>query len=329
MGNNMKKKPFGSTELEVSDFALGAMYFGTKLDQADSFNLMDEYVDLGGNFLDTANNYAFWIENGTGDESEILIGEWLKKRNNRDKIVLASKVGARPRIPGNFGSQEGTRAHTIIAGVEQSLRRLGTDYLDLLYLHIYDPASRYEETQRALEKLRVEGKIRYYAASNYTANNLNQSEMASKLVGSKGFSALQNWYTFLQPRPGVDMWLHVFADEGVKAFLRSRSVPLVAYSCLLSGTYDRGVLPGPEYPAIHERFRGEKNQKRLDTLLDLSKRENITPGQIVLAWLLQQDFQVCPLLGVSRSSQLNENIAAADIRLDEDIMEKLNSLVSL
>jgi aryl-alcohol dehydrogenase-like predicted oxidoreductase len=158
---------------------------------------------------------------------------------------------------------------------------------------------------------------------------MNEGEMAAKNTGSQGFSALQNWFTFLQPRSGVDMWLHVFADEGVKAYLKSRSVPLVAYSCLLSGTYDRGVLPGPEYPAIHERFRGERNQKRLDVLLDISKRYHRTPGQLVLAWLLHQDFQVVPLLGVSLSSQLNENVAAADISLDEETLKTMNQLVDI
>jgi aryl-alcohol dehydrogenase-like predicted oxidoreductase len=325
----MRIKAFGNTKLSVSDFALGTMYFGTKMNQSDSFSLLDEFLDLGGNFLDTANNYAYWIENGTGDESELLLGKWLHQRKNRNEIVLASKVGARPRVSGTFDTQEGTRSHTIIKGVEKSLRRLGTDHLDMLYLHIYDPSSRFEETQIALEKLKEKGKIRYYAASNYTANQLNKSELASKILGSQGFSALQNWFTFLQPRSGVDMWLHVFTDQAIKSYLKTRSIPLVAYSCLLGGTYDRGVLPGPEYPSIHERFRGEKNQKRLDVLLDLARKENKTPGQIVLAWLLQQDFQVIPLLGVSLSSQLKENVAAADEHLNLSTLEEMNSLVSL
>ena len=155
----MEKIQLGNSQLQVSPLCFGTMYFGTKVSQSDSFSLLDQFLTAGGNFIDTANNYAFWMENGVGDESENTLGAWLKERKNRDKVVLATKVGARPRHPGGgLDDAEGLSHNTIIREVENSLKRLETDYIDLYYAHVDWYEYALEERLKAFDLLVTQGK---------------------------------------------------------------------------------------------------------------------------------------------------------------------------
>jgi len=319
----MKKEKLGHSSLQVSPLCLGTMYFGTRIPQVNSFALLDEYMELGGNFLDTANCYSFWAEGGVGDESELLLGQWFKERGCRNDVVLATKVGARPREKGTFGPVEGNSPARIKESLHESLKRLGTDYIDLFYLHLFDPETPAQDSLEALEGLKKEGKIRHYACSNHNESQLIQGKKISQEKGFEGYQGVQNWFSYLRPREGADMWRHVFADQEVLDFCKNEKMPLFAYSSLLSGNYNLGRLPDESFPALYDRFRGEENQGRLKKLLELAEEKQSTPNQVVLAWMLHQNIQIIPILGVSKISQLLENWEALELSLTQGDLEFL------
>ena len=156
----MKRVKFSSTKNEVSEMCLGTMYFGSKVDKKTSYELLDYYIDNNGNFIDTSNNYAFWIDGCTGDESETLLGEWIRERKNREDIFLATKVGVRPL--NKNGDFEGLSKDTILKSLDYSLKRLKTDYIDLLYTHVDWRNEPLEETLEALNILIDSGKVKKY-----------------------------------------------------------------------------------------------------------------------------------------------------------------------
>ena len=156
--------------LEVSEVALGAMMFGTTTSKQDSYRTLDLFMDMGGNFIDTSNNYAHWA--GTGDESETLLGEWLKDRGCRDRVVLATKVGF-----DRHGKGAGLKKEQIEYWIDESLRKLGTDYIDLYYAHTDDPNTPLEETMEAFDRLVKKGKVRTLGASNYDTWRLSEANV--------------------------------------------------------------------------------------------------------------------------------------------------------
>jgi aryl-alcohol dehydrogenase-like predicted oxidoreductase len=166
----MNSVPLGNTGENVSALCLGAMYFGTRQNKKVSFNLLDQYFEFGGTFVDTANIYAHWIDGFKGGESETIIGEWMKERNNRDQVFIASKVG--------FGYQDvpsNLQTETIIKECEKSLRRLGVETIDIYYAHHDDRETPLEETLEAFLRLVDSGKVRFIGASNYLAWRLEEA----------------------------------------------------------------------------------------------------------------------------------------------------------
>ena len=189
------KKILLSNGLEVSEVALGAMNFGTSTSKEESYKVLDAYVDMGGNFIDTSNNYAHW--QGTGDESETLLGEWLRDRGGREKLVIAPKVGF-----DRHGEGAGLRREQIEYWVDESLRKLGTDYIDLYYAHTDDPNTPIEETMEAFDRLVKKGKVRTLGASNYDSWRLAEANMIAENNGWTPYSAMQQRFTYLNARAG-------------------------------------------------------------------------------------------------------------------------------
>lgn len=193
----MELRPLGNSNLKVSPICLGTMYFGTKTDQAQSGRLLDAYLHHGGNFIDTSNNYAFWMEHGVGDESELVLGHLLKQQP-RDRIVLATKCGARPKTyAGNLDQieMEGLRKATIIKAVEDSLRRLSTDYIDLLYGHIDFLEYPVQERLEAFAALKKSGKVRAFGISNTWAWRVEESLQLSRENGLPAYCAVQQKFS--------------------------------------------------------------------------------------------------------------------------------------
>ncbi len=312
----MKTVPLGHTGVEVSALCLGAMYFGTRNDEAQSFRLLDQYVDAGGTFIDTANIYAHWIPGGRGGESEALLGRWMHERGNRDKLFIASKVGF--NMP---GVERGLTRHQIEAECDKTLNRLGIDTIDLYYAHVDDRVTSLEETLAAFNWLVGTGKVRFIGASNFRAWRLDQARTVSMAAGYAEYCCIQQRYTYLRPKPGATFGPQLVANEDLIDYVQAQDgdITLLAYSALLGGAYTRADREIPE------QYAGPDSNARLAVLRQVAEEHRATPNQIVLAWMMHSDPPVLPLIAASTPEQLDENIGALSITLTEDQMARLNA----
>ena len=311
----------GNTTIEISPLCLGTMYFGTKTDQRQSERLLDVYLDHGGNFIDTANNYAFWMENGVGDESEKVIGNWIAG-GNRHKIVLATKCGARPlAFDGNLENMqmEGLRYQTIVEAVEQSLSRLQTDYVDLLYAHIDFTEFPIEERLRAFEELHQAGKVRAIGNSNTSAWRLEESKHFCEKHQWISYQAVQQKFSYLRPRYNADFWVQKLIDREMQDYCKEKHLTLLAYSTLLSGLYAK------DNPDLPEEYLTKDNQLRWQALSDMAQQVQATRNQLVLAWMMNQPHPIVPIVAASREEQLTESMEVLDMQLSEAQWDVLNS----
>lgn len=319
----MKKIELGSSGIQVSEMCLGTMYFGTKTDQKQSESILDTFLDHGGNFVDTSNNYAFWMENSVGDESENAIGNWITSQQ-RDKIILATKCGARPEsFDGNLDSVqlEGLAHNTIIKAVEDSLKRLKTDYIDVLYGHIDFQEYPIEERLNAFQKLKDQGKIRAVGTSNTWTWRIEESNSLSKEKGLISYSCVQQKYSYLRPKYNADFWVQRLIDAEMMDYVKNRKgLTLLAYSTLLSGVYSDN-----KKVSIPDEYDTKDNEIRMATLDKVAKSVGCTKNQLVLAWMMQQDTKIIPLISGSRPSQIEESVKAAGISLNEEQLNELNS----
>jgi aryl-alcohol dehydrogenase-like predicted oxidoreductase len=190
----------------MENLALGVMLFGTAQDERRSFELLDRFVDAGGVWIDTANCYAFWDDpTGFGGQSETLLGRWLASRPGvRDRVRISTKVGCEPTVAGRFPeTAEGLSAGAVKSGIEGSLRRLGTDHVDLYWAHKPDPATPLEETVVAFDELVSAGTVGRIGCSNYPVWQIERARQIARAHGSAGFTAVQQHHTYLQPRPAT------------------------------------------------------------------------------------------------------------------------------
>ncbi|WP_326756132.1 aldo/keto reductase [Streptomyces hirsutus] len=325
----MKYRAIGSdprTRREVSVLALGAMLFGSVTDEKTSFAVLDRYVEAGGNFIDTSDNYAFWTDGGQGGQSEALLGRWRRSRGVGDEIVVATKLGARPLAPGTSytDNPEGLSAKVIRESAERSRERLGTDRLDLLYAHIEDRAVPLRETVEGFAGLVAEGTVGLLGASNHAVWRVERARALAAAAGLPGYEVLQYQHSYLRPR--ADLPEDLFPDgslghAGAELLTYLRADPrlaLVAYSPLLKGAYARPErLPGdydhPGTPA------------RLKVLHEVARETGASAGQVVLAWQLGHELPILPLAGVSSVAQLEENLAAVDLELSPEQRDRLDA----
>ncbi len=332
----MDKIELGRTGRMVSRICLGCMIMGTSVKKDESYSILDCFLDAGGNFIDTADNYAWWA--GSGDESETVIGQWIKERKSREKIFLATKIGARPKdtaairdekgeikwdlFPKEF---EGLSSGAVRKAVEGSLKRLQTDRIDLLYTHIDDRNVLLEETLETLNSLVKEGKIRHIGCSNYRAWRIEKARNISGSNGWAAFCAVQLRYSYLRPKPGSDFGIYPHTGDELLDYLRENpDIILTAYSPLLKGVYDN-----PEKRKTYDHwpfFEGPDTGARLNALDDLSLELGVKKSLLVLAWLLHHQPKVIPVVGVSSRAQLEENLKSLDIHLNEEQMNMLKNV---
>lgn len=312
----MQTVSLGRSGVEVSALCLGAMFFGTTTDENSSYRLLDQYLDAGGTFIDTANIYAHWVPEGQGGESESLLGRWLKSGKNRDKLFIASKVGF--NMP---GVQQGLSAEQIETECNKSLQRMGIDTIDLYYAHVDDRITPLEETMTAFDRLVQAGKVRYIGASNYLAWRLEEAHWISASQGLAEFCCVQQRYTYLRPKYGATFGAQVTTNNDLVDYCRVREdqIRMLAYSVLLGGAYTRADRPLPE------QYAGPDSNARLAALRDVADELDATPNQIVLAWMLHSDPVVIPLIAASKPEQLQENLEALNITLSADQMKRLDN----
>jgi aryl-alcohol dehydrogenase-like predicted oxidoreductase len=333
----MKQILFGETGEHVSGFCLGCMLMGSVMDERTSFEVLDHFIESGGNFFDTANCYAWWIGKGEniGDESENVLGKWMKDRKNRSDIFLATKVGARLKDPYNIRNAdgepewdritkeyEGLSASAIRKGIEDSLKRLNTDYIDIYYTHVYDPYTPIEETLQTLDTLVKEGKVRYIGCSNISTANIKHSNNISKKNGWASYAAMQQEYSYLHPVIGADQGIAYHADSEMLNYVKQNNMAFLGYSPLLKGIYG-DKIKRTQYYNWHI-YNSKKNLKKLELVDKLSAELNITANQLVLAWLLHYEPQIIPIIGFSKKEQYLEDIAAIDIKLSDEYITILN-----
>lgn len=315
----MQTHRLAGTELTVSKLCLGAMALGAVQDEKTSFAILDRFVEAGGTFIDTANNYMFWLDGCTGDESELLLGRWLAERGNRDGLVLASKVGFRPKtLGGGLDDVENLSATRIAAAVDESLTRLGTDYLDLYWTHRDDRDTDLAETAAAMAATVSAGKARAIGASNHTAWRVAESRALAPAAAR--YVAMQNRYSYLQPRPGVTLPEsgHVHATSDTLDFVAAtRDMALLTYTALLYGSYSRTDKP------FNQAYRHPGTDARLRVLDEVAAETGATRNQVVLAWLCGHPGPVIPLVGVSSVAQLDEVVDGVRLRLSDEQWQRL------
>ncbi|MFD7538982.1 aldo/keto reductase [Streptomyces sp. NPDC059819] len=312
----------GKDGLRVSNLCLGTLPFGTRIDEATAFSVLDRFYEAGGTFLDTANTYAFWEPGATGAESELVIGKWLASRGVRDEIVLATKVGALPEpldAPWPEAA-EGLSAPVLRRQVEASLRNLDTDRIDLYYAHIDDRKTPVEETMGAFADLADAGKISLSGCSNFAAWRIEESRAAAERAGGPAYAAVQQRYTYLQPRPGAEFGVNPHASEELLDHLAARpELTFVAYTTQLTGAYNN---PAKEIP---EQYRHAGSARRLAVLGEVAKELGVAPGQVVLAWALGGKLPVLPVIGASSVGQLEESLDAVDLVLADEVRARLDA----
>ncbi|WP_433181668.1 aldo/keto reductase [Actinoallomurus sp. CA-150999] len=308
----------------VSALCLGAMLFGTRTDEKTAFALLDRFVEAGGTLIDTADNYAFWEKGGAGGESETVLGRWLADRGTRDQVVISTKVGAQPTVPGTSWQEsgEGLSPAAIRSAIEGSLRRLGTDHVDVYWAHVEDRTVPLEETVDAFASLVEEGKVGVLGASNHALWKVERARSMGRDQGRAAYTCLQLRHSYLRPRlDAADPDFHLFGNVDAETLDYVRSEPdmsLWAYSPLLSGTYTR-----PDRP-LHPSYDHPGTPARLAALQEVANKTGATVNQVVLAWLMGGDPPIIPVIGVSSVEQLDDALAAADLELDEDLRHRLD-----
>jgi len=311
----MKTVLLGNTGVQVSALCLGAMYLGTRNDEPTSFRLLDQYVEAGGSFIDTANIYAHWVKGFKGTESEALLGRWMRSRKNGSKMFVATKVGF--EIP-LLEVPRSLSARWIEHECEKSLQRLGVEAIDLYYAHTDDRSTPMEETLGAFNKLVEAGKIRFIGASNFTAWRLEEARWTSVNHGWSEYCCVQQRHTYLRPKPGASFSPQLAANEDLFDYCRNRRITLLAYSALLSGAYSR---PDRE---VGEQYAGADSQARMKILRAVAEEKGCTLNQMILAWMLHGNPFVLPLIAASTEEQLSENLGALEINLSPSIMDRLD-----
>lgn len=309
----MKKRTLGRSGIEVAPLVFGGNVFGWTADQATSFKLLDRFVERGFNAIDTADVYSAWAPGLSGGESETVIGQWLAQRGRRDDIVLMTKVGM-------LEGRKGLSAATIEAAVNDSLERLGTDYLDVYFAHLDDEAVPLEETLTAFDKLVKAGKVRALGASNYSPERLKQAFEVSSEHGLARYEVIQPQYN-LHDREDFEAGLASLAEE--------HDVGVVTYFSLASGFLTgkyRSVedLKGSARADFLQSYFTERGQRILKELLAVAGEVSASPAQVALAWLLNRPSVTAPIASATTLQQLDDILDVGAVSLPEPLLARLN-----
>jgi aryl-alcohol dehydrogenase-like predicted oxidoreductase len=311
----MKKRKLGNSGLEVSPLAFGGNVFGWTVDESMSFKLLDAFVASGFNLIDTADVYSRWAPGNRGGESEAIIGKWLKQSGNRKRGIIATKVGM------EMGpNKKGLSKRYILQAVEDSLKRLQTDYIDLYQSHIDDPETPLEETLESYAQLIKEGKVRAIGASNYGAERLSQALRTSKQRGYPIYQSLQPLYN-LYDRAEYEASLEPLCQE--------EGLGVISYFSLasgfLTGKYrSESDLSKSARGRIVKKYLNDCGLRILNALDQVASQYNSTPARVSIAWLIARPSITAPIASATSLEQLNDLIEATRLELDQTSIELLN-----
>lgn len=310
----MQKRDLGRSGIAIAPIVFGGNVFGWTADEATSFQLLDRFVEQGFNAVDTADVYSAWGPGLSGGESETVLGNWLAGRGRRDDVVLMTKVGM-------WEERKGLSAQNIQAAVEDSLKRLRTDYLDVYFAHIDDETVPLEETLGAFAKLVDAGKVRAIGASNYSAARLRNALQVSQQEGLPRYELMQPQYNLYDRAD--------FEDE-LAGLATEQQLGAVSYFSLasgfLSGKYKTAEdLEGSARAGFLTKYFDERGQKILQALLQVSQELSAKPAQVALAWLLSRPGLTAPIASATSMAQLDEILGAASLKLPADALARLDA----
>jgi len=312
----MDKRPLGTTGFAVAPLALGGNVFGWTADEPMSFQLLDAFVAAGCNLIDTADSYSRWAPGHVGGESETIIGRWIARRGRHDDVVIATKVGSDLGL-----GYKCLRADYIVQAVEQSLRRLQVDAIDLYQSHWDDDKTPLAETLEAFARLIRQGKVKAIGASNLTAERLSQALAASDAHGYPRYATLQ---------PHYNLYERASYEGALEDLCAREHIGVITYFSLaagfLTGKYrsEADFAKSPRGAGM-QKFLSPRGLTILSALEATAQRYGATMAQVALAWLMHRGSVTAPIASATSVTQLEELIAAARLRLDADAIEALNA----
>lgn len=311
----MQKRRIGRSPIEIAPLALGGNVFGWTIDEATSFDILDRFVGAGFNLIDTADVYSRWKPGHVGGESETIIGKWQKSRGNRANVIIATKVGMEMDA-----ERKGlSRAH-ILRSVEESLKRLQTDYIDLYQSHTDDKDTPIEETLEAFSLLVAEGKVRVLGASNYTAE---------RLTDSLTISEQNSWPLYQCLQPCYNLYERADYETNLEPICLNRGLGVIPYFSLargfLTGKYrsEADLSKSPRGKGVM-KFLDDRGFRILAALDKLAEQLDSTPGKLAIAWLIARPSITAPIASATSIEQLDDLIAATKLILDKSQLELLN-----
>ena len=311
----MEKRQLGKSELQFAPLAFGGNVFGWTADEPTSFRLLDAFVAAGFNFIDTADLYSRWKPGNQGGESETIIGKWLRQRGNRDRVIIATKVGM------DMGDgKKGLSAAYIRRAAEDSLARLQTDYIDLYQSHTDDTETPLEETLGAFAQLVAQGKVRAIGASNYSGKRLAEAIDVSRQHGYPRYESLQ---------PNYNLYDRAEYETDMEPVCLEHSVGVISYYSLasgfLTGKYrsEADLAKSPRGKGV-QAYLNERGFRILQALDEVAAAHHSTPAQVALAWLIARPSITAPIASATSLEQLDDLIAAAHLELDQAPIEKLD-----
>jgi len=311
----MEKRQLGKSELQFAPLAFGGNVFGWTADEPTSFRLLDAFVAAGFNFIDTADLYSRWKPGNQGGESETIIGKWLRQRGNRDRVIIATKVGM------DMGDgKKGLSAAYIRRAAEDSLARLQTDYIDLYQSHTDDTETPLEETLGAFAQLVAQGKVRAIGASNYSGKRLAEAIDVSRKHGYPRYESLQ---------PNYNLYDRAEYETDMEPVCLEHSVGVISYYSLasgfLTGKYrsEADLAKSPRGKGV-QAYLNERGFRILQALDEVAAAHHSTPAQVALAWLIARPSITAPIASATSLEQLDDLIAAAHLELDQAAIEKLD-----
>ncbi|MEG3134068.1 aldo/keto reductase [Rouxiella sp. T17] len=312
----MSKRELGRSGIEVPALTFGGNVFGWTIDQSTSFSVLDALLEHQLNFIDTADVYSRWAEGNKGGESETIIGNWLKKSGKRDKIILATKVGM------EMGEgQKGLSPTYIRQSVENSLKRLQTDYIDLYQAHKDDEDTPLADTLATFDQLVKEGKVRAIGASNYSATRLQEALNVSKEQGIARYETLQ---------PEYNLYDRQDYESGLEKVITENGLGVINYYSLasgfLSGKYrsKEDASKSKRGAGVVEKYLNDRGHKILKALDDVAEKHRASPTQVSLAWLIARPGITAPIVSATSLDQLKELSLATQLKLDPQDIETLN-----
>ena len=297
--------PIPKTELSVYPLCLGGNVFGWSADEAQSHDVLDAYTSHGGNFIDTADVYSEWKDGNSGGDSEAIIGSWLKKRGNRSEVVIATKVA-------KLSTRPGLSAANIKAAVDESLKRLQSEYIDIYYAHEDDQNTPLEETLGAFDEIVKSGKVRYIAASNYNSARLKEAIEISKANNFVQYIAIQNHYNLLERKEYESDMAPALKDLGLSG------IPFFALARgFLSGKYRKGATVESVRAGGVANYLNDAGYALLEKLDVLAKSHNASVSAIAIAWLRAQPTISAPIASARTVAQLNEIVPIVNLTNEE------------